>query len=105
MYPCLENSTTGNAIQWQSSSSKVYTKKIKKLSTSNLKTFFLANDGFTVYKSVPYGPLDEVLPYLSRRVAENRSVLTGARKERDLLASELSRRIFRRNWLLIFVYT
>jgi len=60
-------------------------------------TMPLANDGFTVYKSVPYGPLDEVLPYLSRRVAENRSVLTGARKERDLLASELSRRIFRRN--------
>ena len=59
---------------------------------------FSANDGFTVYKSVPYGPLDEVLPYLSRRVTENRAVLDGARKERDLLASELSRRIFKRNW-------
>merc|ERR1712156_54878 len=60
-------------------------------------TMPLANDGFTVYKSVPYGPLDEVLPYLSRRVTENRAVLAGARKERDLLASELSRRILKRN--------
>ena len=59
--------------------------------------FISANDGFTVYKSVPYGPLDEVLPYLSRRVAENRSVLAGARKERDLLASELSRRLLKGN--------
>ena len=56
-------------------------------------TMPLANDGFTVYKSVPYGPLEEVLPYLSRRVAENRAVLSGARKERDLLASELRRRV------------
>ena len=46
-----------------------------------------------MYKSVPYGPLEEVLPYLSRRVAENRAVLSGARKERELLVSELRRRV------------
>lgn len=53
----------------------------------------LANTGHIVYKSVPYGPLLEVLPYLSRRAAENRVVLSGARKERALLSAELRRRM------------
>ena len=53
---------------------------------------FAANAGYTVYKSVPYGPMDEVLPYLSRRAAENRSVMAGARRERDLLVAEIKRR-------------
>lgn len=52
----------------------------------------LAGAGFTVYKSVPYGPLGEVLPYLSRRAAENRVVMAGARKEREMLTRELRRR-------------
>jgi hypothetical protein len=56
----------------------------------------LAAEGFLVYKSVPYGPLEEVLPYLSRRAAENRVVLSGARKELQLLKAELKRRIFLR---------
>jgi len=53
----------------------------------------LASAGFTVYKSVPYGPLGEVLPYLSRRAAENRVVLAGARREQELLVKELKRRV------------
>eukprot|EP00090_Calanus_glacialis_P005915 TRINITY_DN14627_c0_g1_i1.p1 TRINITY_DN14627_c0_g1~~TRINITY_DN14627_c0_g1_i1.p1 ORF type:complete len:474 (-),score=127.41 TRINITY_DN14627_c0_g1_i1:305-1726(-) len=52
----------------------------------------LASAGFTVYKSVPYGPLGEVLPYLSRRAAENRVVLAGARREQELLRKEIKRR-------------
>ena len=52
----------------------------------------LASAGFTVYKSVPYGPLGEVLPYLSRRAAENRVVLVGARREQELLRKEIKRR-------------
>jgi len=52
----------------------------------------LATAGFTVYKSVPYGPLGEVLPYLSRRAAENRVVLSGARREQELLRKEIRRR-------------
>jgi len=52
----------------------------------------LAAAGFTVYKSVPFGPLGEVLPYLSRRAAENRVVLAGARREQELLWREIRRR-------------
>ena len=51
--------------------------------------------GFTVYKSVPYGPLTEVLPYLSRRAQENRVVLAGARREQELLIKEIRRRLLR----------
>jgi len=53
----------------------------------------MAAAGLTVYKSVPYGPLGEVLPYLSRRAAENRVVLAGARREQEMLSKELKRRI------------
>ena len=56
-------------------------------------SYIAANSGLIVYKSVPYGPLDEVIPYLSRRAAENRVVLAGARKEEKLLRAELKRRM------------
>lgn len=53
----------------------------------------LASAGYTVYKSVPVGGLGQALPYLARRLAENRSVLAGARHERQLLQRELRRRL------------
>lgn len=53
----------------------------------------LAQHGFSVYKSVPYGSVEDTLPYLVRRAQENRSVLRGIRKERDLLRLELRRRL------------
>ncbi|KAK8404912.1 hypothetical protein O3P69_001486 [Scylla paramamosain] len=56
----------------------------------------LAAAGFLVYKSVPVGTVGEVLPYLSRRAAENRAVMRGARRERQLLAKELAARVTRR---------
>ncbi|XP_051522560.1 hydroxyproline dehydrogenase-like [Myxocyprinus asiaticus] len=49
--------------------------------------------GFSVYKSVPYGSVDDTLPYLLRRAQENRTVLQGIRKERDLLRQEIRRRV------------
>ncbi|KAM9506795.1 hydroxyproline dehydrogenase isoform 2-T3 [Salvelinus alpinus] len=53
----------------------------------------LAQQGYLVYKSVPYGSVDSTLPYLVRRAQENRTVLQGIRKERDLLRLELHRRL------------
>ncbi|KAG7277578.1 hypothetical protein CRUP_013896 [Coryphaenoides rupestris] len=55
----------------------------------------LAEQGYAVYKSVPYGSLEDTVPYLVRRAQENRTVLKGIRKERDLLQLELRRRVRR----------
>jgi len=55
-------------------------------------TYALGQAGYAAYKYVPYGPVDEVIPYLSRRGAENRSLMKGVMKERDMLWSELKRR-------------
>uniref|UniRef100_A0A8C5RIQ6 Proline dehydrogenase n=1 Tax=Laticauda laticaudata TaxID=8630 RepID=A0A8C5RIQ6_LATLA len=56
----------------------------------------LGQAGYAIYKSIPYGSVEEVIPYLIRRAHENQSVLLGIRKERDLLCLELWRRILRR---------
>ncbi|XP_077169881.1 hydroxyproline dehydrogenase [Paroedura picta] len=56
----------------------------------------LGHAGYAVYKSIPYGSVEEVIPYLIRRAHENQSVLQGIREERDLLRSELWRRILRK---------
>ncbi|XP_024857852.1 hydroxyproline dehydrogenase isoform X2 [Kryptolebias marmoratus] len=53
----------------------------------------LAKESYIVYKSVPYGSVDDTLPYLVRRAQENRTVLQGIRKERDLLRKELQHRL------------
>uniref|UniRef100_A0A8C5E8T9 Proline dehydrogenase n=1 Tax=Gouania willdenowi TaxID=441366 RepID=A0A8C5E8T9_GOUWI len=53
----------------------------------------LAKEGYAVYKSVPYGSVDDTVPYLVRRAQENRTVLQGIRKERELLRKEFKRRL------------
>ena len=55
-------------------------------------TFNLAKAGFNVAKYMPYGPLNEVIPYLIRRANENTSVTGDMSRELKLIAKEIQRR-------------
>ena len=55
-------------------------------------TFNLADKGFSVSKYLPFGPIDEVIPYLMRRAQENSSVSGQTNRELMLLKQECKRR-------------
>ncbi|CAB4435879.1 unnamed protein product [Rhizophagus irregularis] len=52
-------------------------------------TYTLGKYGYGVYKYVPYGKINEVIPYLIRRVQENSAILRGGRKRKPIIWREL----------------
>lgn len=55
-------------------------------------SFALAAEGYGVTKYVPYGPMEEVLPYLIRRAQENTMVKGQTLRELTLIEKEWNRR-------------
>jgi len=55
-------------------------------------TLNLGKNGYRAYKYVPYGEVDEVVPYLLRRAKENSAIMGGAAIELGMLSTELKRR-------------
>ncbi|HRX93148.1 MAG TPA: proline dehydrogenase family protein [Chitinophagaceae bacterium] len=55
-------------------------------------TFNLAHAGCSVSKYLPFGPIEEVIPYLMRRAQENTSVKGQTGRELALIKKELNRR-------------
>ena len=45
-----------------------------------------------MYKYVPYGPIELVLPYLIRRAQENKDAMNAIGSEVELIAAEIKRR-------------
>ncbi|KAI8320338.1 FAD-linked oxidoreductase [Martensiomyces pterosporus] len=56
-------------------------------------SYALARDGLPIYKYVPYGPLNEVMPFLIRRAQENSAVASSIIKEGPLVMAEIWRRL------------
>lgn len=59
---------------------------------SDYITFNLADAGFNVAKYVPYGPIEDVVPYLIRRAKENSSVTGEMGRELQFISKEKKRR-------------
>ena len=55
-------------------------------------TLTLGLQGFNALKLVPYGELQQVLPWLLRRLDENQDALGASAAERPLLRQEVRRR-------------
>ena len=55
-------------------------------------SFNLAHEGYHVAKYLPYGPVNDVLPYLMRRAEENTSVAGQTSRELVLIDKEIERR-------------
>jgi proline dehydrogenase len=54
----------------------------------------LGRHKYRAYKYVPFGPLQEVMPYLIRRAQENSDIMGGVGKEMIMLKAECKRRLF-----------
>ena len=48
--------------------------------------------GHLTYKTIPFGSMEDVLPNMSRRAVENKTVFHRLQQEKKMLRRELSRR-------------
>lgn len=55
-------------------------------------SFTLAQAGFRVFKYMPYGPVADALPYLTRRALENSAMRGSANREYQWIRAEMARR-------------
>jgi proline dehydrogenase len=55
-------------------------------------SFNLANAGYNVAKYLPYGPVEDVIPYLFRRAEENTAIAGQSSREYSLIKKEIIRR-------------
>lgn len=55
-------------------------------------SYVLAKNGYNVSKYVPYGPVEDAIPYLVRRAEENTAVTGQVSRELELITTELKRR-------------
>ncbi|XP_020592378.1 proline dehydrogenase 2, mitochondrial-like [Phalaenopsis equestris] len=53
----------------------------------------LTSAGFRVSKYLPFGPVEQVMPYLLRRAEENRGFFSTSSIDRELMSKELRRRL------------
>lgn len=59
-------------------------------------SYVLGRHSYRAYKYVPFGPVEETIPYLIRRAQENSGLLGGVAKEMEMRCSEVSRRLLAR---------
>ena len=62
------------------------------LGMSDHITFILAKNGYNVVKFVPFGPLEKLVPYLTRRAEENTAIAGQTSRELAMLQKEIKRR-------------
>ena len=62
------------------------------LGMSDNISFKLSDEGYNVAKYMPYGPLEQIMPYLFRRAKENTSVQGQSSRELLLIKKEIERR-------------
>lgn len=55
-------------------------------------SYVLAKNGYNVSKYVPYGPVQDAIPYLIRRAEENTSAAGQVSRELELIRTEIKRR-------------
>ncbi len=106
---CLENidsiafvAGTHNELSVQKLAQKMEKKKIphdhphiffsQLYGMSDNLSYVLAKNGYNVSKYVPYGPVKDAVPYLTRRARENTSVQGMMSRELEMIDKEIKRR-------------